>query len=283
VAIVSHLPAPSAATPEAHTARAIPIELIRPGAHQARRRFNDEALNELARSIGESGVIQPVVVRSRGDRYELLAGERRWRAAQRAGLARIPALVRDDLSDAEAFVVGLIENLQRESLSPIDTALGLKRLAELHGLTHGALGQRIGKSRAYVTHFLRLLNLHAQVQEAVDAGQVSMGHAKVLAGLPLGEQPGWLARLQQADWSVRALEKQLQRRSDVTDAVDGPPPPPPAKSADWLRLEREIADAVGASVSLKADPQGRGTLTIGFHSLDALDGVLAKLGLANER
>lgn len=194
MAIVSHLPPLTAAARSAFVPRAIAIELIRPGAHQARRRFNDEALNELARSIRESGVIQPVVVRSLGDRYELLAGERRWRAAQRAGLATLPALVRDDLSDEEAFVVGLIENLQRESLSPIDTALGLKRLAELHHLTHGALGQRIGKSRAYVTHFLRLLNLHAQVQDAVDAGLISMGHAKVLGGLPLGSsRRGWRA------------------------------------------------------------------------------------------
>lgn len=280
MAIVSHLPSPTATVRSPFVPRAIAIELIRPGAHQARRRFNDEALDELARSIRESGVIQPVVVRSLGDRYELLAGERRWRAAQRAGLATLPALVRDDLSDEEAFVVGLIENLQRESLSPIDTALGLKRLAELHHLTHGALGQRIGKSRAYVTHFLRLLNLHAQVQDAVDAGLISMGHAKVLGGLPLGEQPTWLARAQQADWSVRALERQLQKgEGHVLQTA----PERGAKSADWLRLEREIADAVGANVSLAADAQGRGTLTIGFHSLDALDGVLAKLGLSNDR
>jgi ParB family transcriptional regulator, chromosome partitioning protein len=280
VAIVSHLPPPSARLPGPDATRLIAVELIRPGAQQARRHFNEDALDELARSIRESGVIQPVVVRTRGNRFELLAGERRWRAAQRAGLERIPALIRDDLSDEEAFVVGLIENLQRESLSPIDTALGLKRLAELHQLTHGALGQRIGKSRAYVTHFLRLLNLHAQVQDAVDAGDISMGHAKVLAGLPLGDQPPWLSRLRHADWSVRALEKQLQKREgDPADHHHATP----AKSADWLRLEREIADAVGASVSLTADAQGRGTLSIGFHSLDALDGVLAKLGLSNDR
>ncbi len=144
VAIVSHLPQATAASRSDGAVHPIAIELIRPGVHQARRQFNADALDELARSISESGVIQPIVVRRQGDRFELLAGERRWRAAQRAGLDRIPAIIRDDLSDEEAFVLGLIENLQRESLSPLETAQGLKRLAALHQLTHGALGQRIG-------------------------------------------------------------------------------------------------------------------------------------------
>lgn len=280
MAIVSHLPQATFPSRSDGIARPIAIELIRPGTHQARRQFNAEALEELARSIRESGVIQPIVVRSQGDRYELLAGERRWRAAQGAGLDRIPAIVRDDLSDEEAFVLGLIENLQRESLTPLETAQGLKRLAALHQLTHGALGQRIGKSREYVTHFLRLLSLHPQVQGAIDAGELSMGHAKVLAGLPLGEQATWLARIREADWSVRAFERQLQRARDLPEQATSNTP---GKSADWLRLEREIADAVGAAVQLEADAQGRGALTIRFHSLEALDGVLAKLGISDER
>ncbi|MGH8482428.1 MAG: ParB/RepB/Spo0J family partition protein, partial [Nevskiaceae bacterium] len=135
--------------------RQIPIDLIRPGSFQARRYFDPAALKELAGSIRESGVVSPVVLRSAGKGFELLAGERRWRAAQLAGLHEIPALVRDDLTESEALVVGLIENLQRESLTPMETAAGLKQLAELFGLTHEQMGERIGKSREYVTNHLR--------------------------------------------------------------------------------------------------------------------------------
>ncbi|MGH8456937.1 MAG: ParB/RepB/Spo0J family partition protein, partial [Stenotrophobium sp.] len=155
----------------------VPIDLIRPGAQQARRYFNAEALTELAESIRESGVVQPIVLRTQVWGYELLAGERRWRAAQQAGLHDIPAVIRDDLSDTEAFVVGLIENLQRESLSPIETAAGLKRLAEVFALTHEQVGARIGKSREYVTNYLRLVNLAPPVQTLVNEGHILLGHA----------------------------------------------------------------------------------------------------------
>lgn len=259
-------------------ARLIPVDLIRPGPHQARKRFAPEALAELSQSIRESGVVQPVVVRSQGNRYELLAGERRWRAAQHAGLERIPAVVRDDLDDEHAFVLGLIENLQRESLSPIETAHGLKRLASLHHLSHGQLGQRIGKSREYVTHFLRLLRLEPAVQQAVDDGRVSLGHAKILSGLPLASQRGWLARLLDTGWSVRAFERQVQQLRDVPRADSGPDTAG-RKSADWLGLERRVADALGTTVQIDAAPDGRGELRVQFHSLDALDGVLARLGI----
>ena len=141
------------------TTRDVPIEQIRPGANQARRRFDEAALDELAESLRASGVIQPVVLRSIDDGYELLAGERRWRAAQRAGMKRIPAIVRNDLDPVSAQVLGLVENLQRESLSPMETAQGLRRLADLLELTHEAIGHRIGKSRVYVSNFLRLLKL----------------------------------------------------------------------------------------------------------------------------
>ena len=171
--------------------QSIPVDRIRPGSTQTRRRFDPEALAELAESIRESGVVQPVVLRSVGRGYELLAGERRWRAAQAAGLHEIPALVRDDLSDSEAFVLGLIENLQRESLSPIETADGLRRLSETFSLRHEDVGTRIGKSRSYVTNHLRLLALAPPVQSLVDEGRLSLGHALVLAGLELGRQLEW--------------------------------------------------------------------------------------------
>ncbi|HVT36037.1 MAG TPA: ParB/RepB/Spo0J family partition protein, partial [Nevskiaceae bacterium] len=155
----------------------IPLDLIRPGSQQARRQFNPDTLAELAESIRESGVVQPVVLRTRVWGYELLAGERRWRAAQIAGLREIPAVVRDDLSDSEAFVVGLIENLQRESLTPMETAAGMKRLAEMYELTHEQVGAKVGKSREYVSNYLRLLNLSPPVQALVNEGHISLGHA----------------------------------------------------------------------------------------------------------
>ena len=168
--------------------REVPIDLIRPGSQQARRYFNPEALTELAESIRESGVVQPVVLRTRVWGFELLAGERRWRAAQQAGLHEIPAIVRDDLSDTEAFVIGLIENLQRESLTPMETASGLKRLGELFELTHEEIGERVGKSREYVSNYLRLLNLAPPVQALVNEGHLNPGHAKILAALAFDEQ-----------------------------------------------------------------------------------------------
>jgi ParB family transcriptional regulator, chromosome partitioning protein len=192
-------------TPPASSLRAVPLDLIRPGPQQARRHFDAERLAELAESLRHSGVVQPVVLRSRGDGgYELLAGERRWRAAQVAGLDSIPALIRDDLPDDEAFVVGLIENLQRESLSPMETAQGLKRLCELHQLTHEAIGHRIGKSREYVSNFLRLLNLAPAVQRALDLGELSLGHAKILAGLQAADQLSRLSEIRRDGLTVRS-------------------------------------------------------------------------------
>ena len=166
----------------------VPVDQIRPGSQQARRYFQPEALAELARSIGESGMVQPVVLRTRVWGYELLAGERRWRAAQLASLHEIPAVIRDDLSDTEAFVIGLIENLQRESLNSMETASGLKRLAEMFALTHEEIGERIGKSREYVSNHLRLLNLAPDVQAMVNEGLIPLSHAKILAGLELKDQ-----------------------------------------------------------------------------------------------
>lgn len=252
--------------------QAIPVDLIAPGAQQARRRFDAAALAELAGSIRESGVIQPVVLRTRGDGYELLAGERRWRAAQAAGLHEIPAIVRDDLSDDEAFVVGLIENLQRESLSPMETAFGLKRLGEHYRMTHAQIGERIGKSREYVSNFLRLLGLAPAVQEQLNRGELSIGHGKVLAGLPAERQPQLARACVEGGWSVRALERRLLPAAGTASAARSA-----VKTADWARLERELSDSLGYPSTLLADDQGRGELRIRFHSLDELEGLLERL------
>ncbi|MGQ0585880.1 MAG: ParB/RepB/Spo0J family partition protein [Gammaproteobacteria bacterium] len=257
--------------------RRIPIDLIRPGSFQARRYFDPAALKELAGSIKESGVVSPVVLRSRGaNAFELLAGERRWRAAQLAGLHEIPAIVRDDLSEAEALVVGLIENLQRESLTPMETAAGLKQLGEMFGLTHEQMGERIGKSREYVTNHLRLLNLAPPVQALVNEGHLSMGHAKVLAGLPIDQQNHWAALVTDQNLSVRALERRVSAKGRA------PALPARPKAADWKALERRLSDHLGYPVTVSAERGGKGELKVKFHTLEELDGILARLGYAPE-
>jgi ParB family chromosome partitioning protein len=252
--------------------REVPVDLIRPGSTQARRHFDRHALEELARSIRESGVIQPIVLRTRVWGYELLAGERRWRAAQLAGLHQIPALIRDDLSEDEAYVLGLIENLQRESLKPIEAAAGLKRLGEAYGMTHDQIGERIGKSREFVSNYLRLLHLEPEVASLVDEGHILLGHAKVLAGLKPPEQ------LRFADEVVRhkLTVRQLERR--VAAARHPRPVFTPGKAGDWERLERELSDLIGCPVAISLEKNGNGELRVSFHSLDELDGVLARLG-----
>jgi ParB family chromosome partitioning protein len=253
--------------------RRVPVDLIRPGRLQARKRFDAEALAQLAESIRESGIVQPLVLRGDARGYELLAGERRWRAAQLAGLHEVPAIVRNDLSEDEAEVLGLIENLQREALSPIETAAGLEALGKRYQLTHEAIGARIGKSRAYVSNHLRLLALDAQVQRWVDDGELSLGHAKVLAGLPASTQREWARQSLREHWSVRVLERRL---------ATSRPRRRPLRSADLARLERELADHLGYPLSLEARRDGRGQLRIRFHSLDELDGLLARLGFESE-
>ncbi len=247
----------------------VPMDLIRPGRNQARRRFDAGALAELAESIRESGVVQPVVVRSDGRGYELLAGERRWRAAQQAGLHEIPALLRDDLTDTEAHILGLIENLQRESLSPIETAEGLRRLGETFTLRHEDIGVRIGKSRTYVTNHLRLLALAPAVQTAVDEGALSLGHAKVLAGLPVERQQAWADAIRRGRLSVRAFEQRLAAKRAPKKLRSG---------NDWERLAQRLAEHLGYPASFKPGAKGAGELRLRFHSLDELDGLLERMG-----
>lgn len=270
--------APAATAAEADRAAprqlSLPIEHLVPNRFQPRTRFDEDALAQLADSIREKGIIQPIVVRraKEAQRYEIVAGERRWRAAQLAGLHELPAVLRDDLSEDEAHVLGLIENLQRESLTPIEAAAGLKRLIDLHGLTHEQAAARIGKPRVYVTHVLRLLTLEPAVQTLVDEGHLTLGHAKVLSGLKPGEQQRWAMQVVKKQLTVRTLERQLaQARSPL-------PRFSPQKPGDWRRLEQQLADLLAAPVSVSASKAGKGELKISFHSLDALDGLLAKLG-----
>lgn len=251
----------------------LPIELIVRGCQQARRLFDEQALRDLADSIAESGIVQPLVVRARDNEYELLAGERRWRAAQLAGLPEVPAVIRNDLDDREANILGLIENLQRESLSPMETARGLDRLIRDYDLTHAKASTRIGKSRVYVTNYLRLLQLERPVQKLVDEQKLTLGHAKVLAGMPENMQLH-LARYAARDgWSVRTLEKRYAGFSTQRDRR------PEDGKAMLGRMESQLSDRIGNRVRIRYSTEsGRGELRIAFHDLDEFEGLLQRLG-----
>lgn len=265
--------------PENTLVQHLPIELIQRDRHQARTHFDGPALAELAASIEESGVVQPVVVR--GDAtagYVLLAGERRWRAAQQAGLAQMPAIVRNDLSETQAAVLGLIENLQRESLGVMETAHGLARLVDAHGLTHDAVAHRIGKSRVYVTNYLRLRQLATPVQMLVDQARLSLGHAKILAGLPTERQIRLARQAADSQWSVRRLEQAAR-----PDTADSESVHPASQGVDLSELESQLAEHVGNAVKIDYDPnRRRGELRIAFHDLDEFDGLLERLGYRGE-
>jgi ParB family chromosome partitioning protein len=270
---------PKQPPPDARSVQLLPVDLIHPGCYQARRRFDPAALGELAASIAESGVVQPVVVRSRRGGYELLAGERRWRAAQLAGLHEIPAIVRDDLDEREALVLGLIENLQRESLSPMETARGLRQLGDTFGLTHEAMSQRVGKSRVYITNFLRLLTLNERVQDLVDEGKLSLGHAKVLAGVPPERQTPLALATIRKNLSVRALEN-LYKRSSVDLSLTAAER---RSQRDLVRLQEALSSFLGNPVAIEYDGnRGKGEIRIRFHTLDEFEGILDKWGFRRD-
>ncbi|MEM8768189.1 MAG: ParB/RepB/Spo0J family partition protein [Pseudomonadota bacterium] len=243
--------------------------------YQPRQQFDEGALNELAASISTQGLMQPVVLRSRPQGgYELIAGERRWRAAQIAGLSRIPAVVRE-VSDEQASAMALIENIQREDLNPLEEAQALERLKEEFGLTQQQVADAVGKSRVAVTNLLRLLNLCAPVRAMLLAGEVEMGHARALLPLPALDQER-LARVVAAKGlSVRATESLVRDRQQP--AARAARRPVAEKDADTARLERELSDRVGAPVSINQAKAGGGSLVISYSNLDELEGILSHL------
>jgi ParB family chromosome partitioning protein len=243
------------------------------GRYQPRREFAEEALEELAASIKVQGVMQPVVLRPRPQGgYELVAGERRWRAAQMAGLGRIPAVVRD-VTDEQASAMALIENIQREDLNPLEEAAALQRLKEEFALTQQQVADAVGKSRVAVTNLLRLLNLAAPVRAMLLNGAIEMGHARALLSLDSLAQERVAVQVADKGLSVRqteALVRQLLRGASGTPVAAGGG----AKDADTKRLEREITDRIGAPVSISHNNTGRGQVVIRYSSLDELDGIL---------
>ena len=240
--------------------------------HQPRVAIDEAGLDELAASIRAQGLMQPVVVRPRPlGGFELIAGERRWRAAQRAGLAQLDALV-CDVDDRRAMAMALIENMQREDLNPLEEALGLKRLLDEFALTQQALADAVGKSRPAVANLVRLLNLSAGVRELLRDGGLEMGHARALLPLPPPQQEALARAVVARGLSVRQTE-QLARRA----AAPRQEAARPATDADTERLQREISEQLGAPVAISHTAKGRGKVVIAYASLDELDGILERL------
>ncbi|MDR2031452.1 MAG: ParB/RepB/Spo0J family partition protein [Azoarcus sp.] len=247
-------------------------ESLRPGKYQPRTRMDPGSLEELAASIRVQGIMQPILVRPLGeDEYEIIAGERRWRAAAIAGLDEVPCLVRE-IPDEAALAMSLIENIQRENLNPLEEASGIQRLIDEFGMTHQQAADAVGRSRPAASNLLRLLNLVPPVQELLIAGDIDMGHARAL--LPLdGASQIQVANLVAARrLSVREAEKLARQVLEPRLQKTAPAP-----DRDLLRLEEEIADAIGAAVRIKADRKGAGEVVIRFASLEQLDDLLGRL------
>lgn len=242
------------------------------GRYQPRREFDDASLQEMAASIRAQGLLQPIIVRSRPQGgYELIAGERRWRAAKIAGLEQIPAVIRE-VSDKQASAMALIENIQREDLNPLEEAAALERLKDEFQLTQQQIADAVGKSRVAVTNLLRLLNLAPAVRELLLSGALEMGHARALLSLELLEQERLAKVVADKGLSVRQTEALVRRQQNPT-----PRAPSPGKDSDTLHLEQEITDKLGAPVTIEHTARGKGRLVIRYTSLDELDGILRHL------
>lgn len=252
--------------------RHMPIENLQPGRYQPRRDMREEALGALAESIRAQGVIQPIVVRpidSGG--YEIIAGERRWRAAQLASLQEVPVLIRD-VDDRTAIAMALIENIQREDLNPLEEAHSLQRLIDEFDFTHEQAASAIGRSRSAVSNLLRLLALSDEVKALVVAREIEMGHARALLALAREQQYGVALRIAKEGLSVRAAEKLVQQQSRSKTAAQ-----PPRKDPNIAQLETELSERVGAAVNIKHSSKGKGTLAISYNNLDQLEGILERL------
>lgn len=251
----------------------LPVEQLRPGKYQPRSLMDEEALDELANSIRAQGIMQPILVRPVGlDQYEIIAGERRWRASQRAGLSDVPVLVRD-IPDESALAMALIENIQRENLNPLEEAIGMQRLIDEFGLTHEKVAEAVGKSRSTVTNLLRLTQLSEPVRDMLMSGQIDMGHARALLPLTALKQVELARQAALKGLSVREVER-------LVGLALNPPAPKPEQrpDPDVVRLETDLADRLGATVRIQTGRKGSGKLTIEYASLDQLDEILGRLG-----
>ena len=250
----------------------LPVGQLQPGKYQPRTRMDPGSLEELAASIKAQGLIQPISVRPVANgRFEIIAGERRWRASQIAGLTEVPVLIRE-IPDEAALAMSLIENIQREDLNPLEEAAGIQRLLDEFQMTHQQAAEALGRSRSATSNLLRLLQLAKPVQDMLMAGDLEMGHARALLALPKAEQGSIAAMVVDKGYSVRDTERAVSQTLN----------PPAGKHTqkadrDLERLEEELSDNLGATVKISANRKGAGSLTIRFGSLDQLDGLLQRL------
>jgi len=273
-------PAP-ASGPAGDRLTRLPLDILQRGRYQPRSHLDQEALNELAASIRAQGVVQPIVVRpieattpTGGQRYEIIAGERRWRAAQLAQLADIPAIIRD-VPDETAISVALIENIQREDLNPLEEARALERLISEFGMTHQLAAEAVGRSRAAVSNLLRLLDLAPEVCEQLEARELEMGHARALLGLTTRRQQVEVAALVvKKELSVRETEAIVRRMSQTGTERPEAAPAATAADPDVQRLELDLSEKLGARVAIQHTRSGKGKVVVSYNSLDELDGIL---------
>ncbi|MBY0483349.1 ParB/RepB/Spo0J family partition protein [Nitrosomonas sp.] len=251
--------------------QSLEIDKLQPGKYQPRTNMDQVALAELAESIKAQGVMQPILVRPiNADQYEIIAGERRWRAAQLAGLTEVPALIRK-VSDESALAMSLIENIQRENLNPLEEAMGIQRLINEFGMTHQTAGEALGNSRSTISNLLRLLNLSAPVQELMMQGKIDMGHGRALLSLSPVQQIKIANVIVQKQLSVRETEK-------IVNQIEHPALKQIKKpNRDLLRLQEDVSERLGAQVAIKPKKNGQGNIVIHYTSLDQLDDILSKL------
>ncbi len=251
----------------------LPLDVIQRGKYQPRRDIDPVTLDELANSIRSQGLMQPIVVRSIGSgRYEIIAGERRWRASQQAGLEKIPALVRD-VSDEAAIAMALIENIQREDLNPIEEAMALQRLQQEFQLTQQQVADAVGKSRVTISNLLRLIALPEEIKTLLSHGDLEMGHARALLGLPVEQQVEGARHVVARGLTVRQTEALVRQWLNGSKDAKAEPKSDP----DIVRLEQRLAERLGSPVQIKHGEKGKGQLVIRYNSLDELQGVLAHI------
>ena len=260
---------------DASQLKLLAVEKISPSPYQPRKNIAQEGLQSLADSIKAQGLVQPIVVRKLADgQYELIAGERRWRASQLAGLLEIPAIVRE-LPDQAAAAMALIENIQREDLNALEEAQALNRLIHEFGLTHQQTAEAVGRSRAAVSNLLRLLELESQCKVLLEEGKLEMGHARALLALQGRQQIELAHKVAQYQLSVRATEKLVKQT--LAGELQAIIAPKPTLNADISQLQSRLADTLGAKVSINHSKRGKGKLVIEYNSLDELDGILAHI------
>ncbi|PPC96852.1 ParB/RepB/Spo0J family partition protein [Methylotenera mobilis] len=262
---------------EADSLMMLKVDQLRPGKYQPRSYMDEAALKTLADSIKAQGIMQPILVRQLADeQYEIIAGERRWRASQRAGLAEVPVLVRE-IADESALAMALIENIQRENLNPLEEAQGIKRLIDEFSMTHEKAAESVGRSRVAVSNLLRLLTLSGAVQDMLMHGKLDMGHARALVGLEGAQQVMLAEQIVHNRLSVREAEALVKKLGEQTDMPASKSTQAPKEDQDVLRLQERLSGTLGASVSIKANSNGAGVLKINYANLDQLDEIIGRI------